>query len=710
MTGSASACAVERDAHLAEAAVDGELGDRGLGAVDGELRVQLGGRHGRCSALQRLRGFWRNARQERHYRRHVGRVEVDPHAALRRRRGDDAAARRKRRAAEIGDRQAVDLHAVAVDLYSCARIARDEAADGGAADIGGDRHVVRPLDRGAGEQRLAEAERGVDIEFGRVKHGVELGHALAGGEHISEAAGDGLAVERRLQALDRDFVAAERDVAAQRQRPHIALRRLGAPFQPGRQRLGIAGFDLGRPGEVDPVAGDRQMAAQLHLREAGRAKLEAVEIPSLGVGADVAAHIGDAVAAETDLVDADADLDRHGRAEGAACQFGYFADGRGRRRPDAVAAGEHAVEIDLAARQHAVEARVLAEFEIGDAGELERLLVRAVLEFELLHQGRHRADLDLAAHMPGLGDLRGAARGDADRPRQTQIAVEFRLRPGERQHAVGFDAERMIDRIDIDMELERAVVGIAAAGYAERIKLAADGDGALAFERAEQRTRLAVEPKAFERGARAVRRIAQRHLAVLDAEMVDRQVVGAEIDRQVRRLHTAGGVEAEAELRADQMHLGRVPFAAHQGPERKFEAERTGADLVPAGLADFDAVQRQRRRRQQPRVDGAGDAHVDADQAARLRLEQRAMAAPIDQQRTDQRRYQRQYDRDRQSKKGRLQRQLPRRAALKPGVQALYDELLRQFSPSLAANLCRRCRRDPRAAPLRRARRSFPDS
>ena len=88
--------------------------------------------------------------------------------------------------------------------------------------------------------------------------------------------------------------------------------------------------------------------------------------------------------------------------------------------------------------------------------------------------------------MPGLGDLRGTARGDADRPRQAQIAVELRLRTGERQHAVGFDAERMIDRIDIDMKLERAVVAIAAAGYAERIKLAADGNGTLAFERAKQ--------------------------------------------------------------------------------------------------------------------------------------------------------------------------------------------------------------------------------
>ena len=67
-------------------------------------------------------------------------------------------------------------------LQSRAGIARLEAGDGGAADIGGDRHVVRPLDIGAGEQRVAKAERGVDIELGRVERGIELGRMLAGRE------------------------------------------------------------------------------------------------------------------------------------------------------------------------------------------------------------------------------------------------------------------------------------------------------------------------------------------------------------------------------------------------------------------------------------------------------------------------------------------------------------------------------------------------
>ena len=205
-----------------------------------------------------------------------------------------------------------------------------------------------------------------------------------------------------MQAFDGDLVAAECHVAAQRQGPHVALHHVTAPFQPGRQQLRIAGFDLGRPGEADAVAADREMAAQLHLSKAGRTKLEAIQIPALGVGADIATQIRDAIAAERDLVDADADLDRNGGTEGASGQFRDSADGRGRRRPAAVFAGERAIKIDLPARQHAVEARALAEFEIGDAGELESLLFRPVLEFELLHQRRCRGGLDLASHTPGL--------------------------------------------------------------------------------------------------------------------------------------------------------------------------------------------------------------------------------------------------------------------------------------------------------------------
>ena len=195
----------------------------GACALDGQLGVQLGRRHRRGAAAQRVGGFRRKARQQRRHRRHVAGIEVDVDAALRRRRRGDAAARRKRGAAEIGDRKPIDLQATAIDLEPRAHVARVEAGDGGVADIGGDRHVVRPRDVGAGQQRLAECERGVDIEVGRLERGVEPRRARAGGEDISEVAGDRLAVELGVEAIDGDLVAGKRQFAAQAQRPQLAL-------------------------------------------------------------------------------------------------------------------------------------------------------------------------------------------------------------------------------------------------------------------------------------------------------------------------------------------------------------------------------------------------------------------------------------------------------------------------------------------------------
>ncbi len=180
----------------------------------------------------------------------------------------------------------------------------------------------------------------------------------------------------------------------------------------------------------------------------------------------------------------------------------------------------------------------------------------------------------------------------------------------------------------------------------------------------------------------------QRHGAVLDVQPVDGQHVGIEPDGEIRRLHAAGCVQSEAHARPGKMHLGRPPFAAQQGAERKFEAERLGFDRVRAG-ADLDVVQGHTRRRQQARVDCAHDAHIGADQMTGFRLDHRAVIGPIDKQRRNQRRHQRQNDRDRQSKQSRLQRQ-PQRRAKRPCIRAYRNETVRYFCQFLAAILCRR--------------------
>ena len=209
---------------------------------------------------------------------------------------------------------------------------------------------------------------------------------------------------------------------------------------------------------------------------------------------------------------------------------------------------------------------------------------------------------------------------------------------------------------------------------------------------------------AVERERSPVGGVGERELAVLNTQAVDRHRVGTETECEIGRLHLAVGVEAELELRADQTHFGRLPLAAHQRPERELDAERTRADLVLTA-ADRDVMQRKPRRRQQARVDCAGHAHVEADQPGRLRLERRAISVPIDQQRTDQRRHQRQDDRYRQSKQGRLQRQLQHRSASGP-ASTPNNMKCTLFMPALGGNYMSQAV----ASAITTARRSCPDS
>src|SRR6185312_7822782 len=255
--------------------------------------------------------------------------------------------------------------------------------------------------------------------------------------------------------------------------------------------------------------------------------------------------------------------------------------------------------------QHTLEVRLHAEFEIRGAAELDGLLVRTVLEFDLLHQRAGRRRLDLAAYAPGLRHRTCALLSDADRPRQFQRAVETRRALRERQRAVAFDTERMADRVDVEMKLERAVFAEAADGKTIRIKIAADLESALAFDRPKQRAYVAIEPHIIQHHGAAVGGIVQRDRTVLNAELVDRQRVGIEIDRDRRRPHVAGFVETEVNLRPGDVHFRGTPLATHQRPQPEFDAERAGAQLILARRADRDVMQNEPRRRQQPRVDRA---------------------------------------------------------------------------------------------------------
>ena len=137
------------------------------------------------------------------------------------------------------------------------------------------------------------------------------------------------------------------------------------------------------------------------MGQPGRAKLELVEIPSVAAAADIAAQVLDIAAAERDLIDADANLKRERRVIGSGGQFRQFANDRGGRLARAVRVRHRTVDIDLPSGEHAVEPRMRAECQIGNATEPEAAILRAIEEIDILHERRLCAALILPLSRQG---------------------------------------------------------------------------------------------------------------------------------------------------------------------------------------------------------------------------------------------------------------------------------------------------------------------
>ena len=136
---------------------------------------------------------------------------------------------------------------------------------------------------------------------------------------------------------------------------------------------------------------------------------------------------------------------------------------------------------------------------------------------------------------------------------------------------------------------------------------------------------------------------------------VDRQLTEIEGPGRRRPVDAAPGVEAEVERHAVDGEFGGAPFAAHQRAEAELDVEPLRPHLAEVvGAADRHRAQLQRGRRQQPRIELAGDAHRRADNSGRFRLELRAKLVPVDEIRPDERRHQRDDEGNRQSEQRRL--------------------------------------------------------
>ena len=137
------------------------------------------------------------------------------------------------RAAEIGDREVLDVEPAGAELEVGVGALRLDARIGRAAEV--ELHAISRgnVDGGAGERVAGESKRAVEVDLRRIERGVEPRRAAVGRERISEPAFDRLAVELRRQPLDFDRCRAERDVAARLTR-RSSVR--GVPVRPSSRR------------------------------------------------------------------------------------------------------------------------------------------------------------------------------------------------------------------------------------------------------------------------------------------------------------------------------------------------------------------------------------------------------------------------------------------------------------------------------------------
>ena len=122
-----------------------------------------------------------------------------------------------------------------------------------------------------------------------------------------------------------------------------------------------------------------------------------------------------------------------------------------------------------------------------------------------------------------------------------------------------------------------------------------------------------------------------------------------------RPVELALAIQADGELRPDQLQLDGAHLAAHQRSQAELDAQRLGAQAAGLALrANRDVAERDLRERQDAGIDVAADAHLHADQPAGLGFEEGAMVVPIDEMRPDQRRQQRQDQSNRKAQQRRL--------------------------------------------------------
>ena len=204
------------------------------------------------------------------------------------------------------------------------------------------------------------------------------------------------------------------------------------------------------------------------------------------------------------------------------------------------------------------------------------------------------------------------------------------------------------------MNAGAAAVGALAGRDPKRIARSRQHEIAVAAHRAGQRAHIAAEGDIVQLERAVAGGVMQRDAAG-QVQAVDRQRSQIELSGRCRPIDPPLRIEAEIERHAVDGQFGGAPLAAHQRAQAELDVELVGADLAEiVGAADHHRAQPQRRRRQQPRIQLAADAHRRADHPRGLGLELRPELIPVDEVRPDQRGHQRNDEGNRQSEQRRL--------------------------------------------------------
>ena len=367
---------------------------------------------------------------------------------------------------------------------------------------------------------------------------------------IDEPAAELLAVDLRLEPIDGDPVGAEREFAAGAQQPGRPAGRAGAAFEPGQQRLGIARLHAGRTMKVHPLVGETEPAAHARRRESGRAELEMLEIPALGVGCEVSAHVAQGTAGERHAVNADSDPPGDRQLERAREELGQFLHGGQRRTACRFRQRQQGVEIELSPGKDGVIARILAEPEIRRAAQSDRALVGPVLKFGLVEQGVRSRGLDMPVAPPGNERHAVSRRIDhSGGPGQLERTFELGRRVREMHHAVGFRRPRPVPGVDLDMQLYGFVFEPAGRKRIS-VALAIGLEASLPLCGTEQRAKLPRERQPVDHQPPATCRVTQHDAAALDHEAIDRELIRSKVGGVFWPIDRPVPIEPDMEFRS----------------------------------------------------------------------------------------------------------------------------------------------------------------